>query len=262
MLFRSDFLKRKFISRDQETRQHRISIIAAKCWHRLSKEEKKKWFLEAEQEKKRHALKYAGYRFQPRARTTTRREPKLAPPPEEFESLCRLADMAYQEIINDDLARENATSPSTTSTSVSASPTSPPTTQIDMTELPFLECYGGQIVQPTFSSFAAAAHHSVRSAQLPYMAAAIDAIRNTTMSRGTCCLSSPSIQVASNHLVGAAAHPLCTFSSQGMSQGSCPATTPGAQYYRSLRNLQQRCSTSPRGSPGTLSGISGTKFAG
>ncbi|KAH8982404.1 hypothetical protein EDB92DRAFT_1758849, partial [Lactarius akahatsu] len=65
MLFRSDFLKRKVISRDQETRQHRISIIAAKCWHRLSKEEKKKWFLEAEQEKKRHALKYAGYRFQP-----------------------------------------------------------------------------------------------------------------------------------------------------------------------------------------------------
>ncbi|KAH9173385.1 hypothetical protein EDB89DRAFT_1813699, partial [Lactarius sanguifluus] len=65
MLFRLDFLKRKFISRDQETRQHRISIIVAKCWHRLSKEEKKKWFLEAEQEKKRHALKYAGYRFQP-----------------------------------------------------------------------------------------------------------------------------------------------------------------------------------------------------
>ncbi|KAH9048941.1 hypothetical protein EDB84DRAFT_1556407 [Lactarius hengduanensis] len=224
MLFRSDFLKRKFISRDQETRQHRISIIAAKCWHRLSKEEKKKWFLEAEQEKKRHALKYAGYRFQPRARTTTRREPKLAPPPEEFESLCRLADMAYQEIINDDLVRENATSPSTTSTSVSASPTPPPTTQIDMTELPFLECYGGQIARLKFSSSAAAANHSVRSAQLPYMAAGVDAIRNTTMSRGTRCLSSPGdgIQVASNHFVGTAAHPLCTFSSQGISQGPVP----------------------------------------
>ncbi|KAH9062244.1 hypothetical protein EDB87DRAFT_329794 [Lactarius vividus] len=224
MLFRSDFLKRKFISRDQETRQHRISIIAAKCWHRLSKEEKKKWFLEAEQEKKEHALKYAGYKFQPRSRTTTRREPKLAPPPEEFESLCRLADMAYQEIIHDDLARESATSPSTASTSVSASPTPPPTTQIDMTELPFSECYGEQIGQPTFSPFAAAANYSVRSTQLPYMAAGVDAIRNTTISRGTRCLSSPrdSIRVASNHLIGTAAHPLCSFSSQGMSQVLVP----------------------------------------
>ncbi|KAI9467297.1 hypothetical protein BJY52DRAFT_61445 [Lactarius psammicola] len=154
MLFRSDFLKRKFISRDQETRQHRISIIAAKCWHRLSKEEKKKWFLEAEREKKRHALKYAGYKFQPRPRTKNRREPRLAPPPEDFESLCHLADVAYQEIINDDLARENTTSPSTTSMSVSTSPTPPPTAQIDTTELPFIEGYGEQVLRPTFSSSA------------------------------------------------------------------------------------------------------------
>ncbi len=56
--------------------------------------------------------------------TKTRREPKLAPPPEEFEGLCRLTDMAYQGIINDDLAHENAAAfPSTTSMSVSASPT-------------------------------------------------------------------------------------------------------------------------------------------
>ena len=185
MLFRSDFLKRKFISRDQETRQHRISIIAAKCWHRPSKEEKKKWLLEAEREKKRHALKYAGYKFQPRARTKTRREPKLAPPPHEFESLCRLADMAYQEIINDHLARENATSPSATSTSVSTLPTPPPTPQIDTTELRFLEGFREQVVRPTFFSSAAAANLLVRSAQLPYMAATISAIRDTgTMSRG------------------------------------------------------------------------------
>jgi hypothetical protein len=142
MLFYSDFTRRKFISRDQETRQHRLSIIAAKYWHRLSKEDKQKWFLRAERVKKRHALKYADYKFQPHARTKTWREPKLsvAPPPEDFESLCRLADKAYQEIINDDLARENATFPSTTtSTSVSAPLTPLPTPQFDKTELPFLE---------------------------------------------------------------------------------------------------------------------------
>lgn len=185
MLFRSDFLKRKVISNDQETRQHRISIIAAKCWHRLSKNEKEKWFLEAEQEKKRHALKYVDYKFQPRTRTKTRRERKLAPRPEEFESLCRLADMAYQEIINDDQAHENATSPSTAPTLVSASPTPSHTPQIDTTELPFLDDHGKQAVQPAFSSLASGANLSARSAQLPYMAATMDAIRDTgTTSRG------------------------------------------------------------------------------
>ncbi|KAI9508678.1 hypothetical protein F5148DRAFT_947891, partial [Russula earlei] len=58
MLFRSDFLKRKIVSRDQEARQQKLSIIVAKCWHRLTSEEKKKWFLEAEREKKAHALRY------------------------------------------------------------------------------------------------------------------------------------------------------------------------------------------------------------
>ncbi|KAI0291761.1 hypothetical protein BC826DRAFT_895070, partial [Russula brevipes] len=48
MLFRSDFLKRKLVSRDQEARQHKLSIIAAKCWHKLPREEKTRWFLEAE----------------------------------------------------------------------------------------------------------------------------------------------------------------------------------------------------------------------
>jgi len=59
MLFRSDLLKRKFIFKGQETRQHKLSIIAAKCWDKLTREEKKKWFLEAELEKKAHAIKYA-----------------------------------------------------------------------------------------------------------------------------------------------------------------------------------------------------------
>ncbi len=177
MLFRSDFLKRNFV-RDQETRQHRLSIIAGKCWHRLSKDEKNKWFSEAEREKKRHALKYAGYRFQPRRRTKIRREPKPASPPEDFESLCRLADMAYEEIINDDLARENTTPPSPTSTSVSPSPTiTTPPTQIDTAELPFLEGYGEQVVQRPFSTPAGEADPFVRSAQLPYLT--IDPIRDS-----------------------------------------------------------------------------------
>jgi hypothetical protein len=179
MLFRSDFLKRKVIAKDQETRQHRLSIIVAKCWHKLSKEEKDKWFLEAEREKKRHALTYASYKFQPRARRTkTGREPKLAPLPEEFESLCRLADVAYQEIINDDLARETASSPFTISTPEPTSSTAQsPTPQI---ELPFTDGYTReQVVQPTFLPSAAAANLSARSAQLPFLAAIMDAIRDT-----------------------------------------------------------------------------------
>ncbi|KAH9998324.1 hypothetical protein BJV77DRAFT_930652, partial [Russula vinacea] len=65
ILFRSDFLKRKLISKGQETRQHKLSIIAAKCWNKLTREEKKKWFLQAEREKKAHALKYADYQSPP-----------------------------------------------------------------------------------------------------------------------------------------------------------------------------------------------------
>ena len=187
LLFRSDFLKRKLISSDQETRQHRLSIIAAKCWHSLSKEEKEKWFLEAERVKERHALQHAGYKFQRRTRTKSRREPKLAPPPpDDFESLCHLADMAYREIINDDLAHEDAKlrshglgrSPSTASASVFASPTPFPTPQIDTIELPFLEDCGEQVGQPTFS---ATANLSVRTAQpLPYMIVPIDKTLDTS----------------------------------------------------------------------------------
>ncbi len=55
----------------------------------------------------------------------TRRGAKLAPPPKEFESLLPLGDMAYQEMINVDLDRENAMPPLTTSTLVSPSPTPP-----------------------------------------------------------------------------------------------------------------------------------------
>ncbi|KAI0282391.1 hypothetical protein BGY98DRAFT_906648, partial [Russula aff. rugulosa BPL654] len=61
ILFRSDLLKRKFIFKGLETRQHKLSVIAAKCWDKLTREEKKKWFLEAEREKKAHAIRYADY---------------------------------------------------------------------------------------------------------------------------------------------------------------------------------------------------------
>ena len=176
MLFRSDFLKRKIVSKDLETRQHRLSIIAAKCWHRLSKEEKTKWFLEAEREKKRHARKYVDYKFQPRRRTKTKCEPKLASPPEEFENLCRLADMAYQEMIDDDLTRENVNTPSTISTSIPGSPIPSPTPQIDIAKRPFLEGYSEW---PAFSSSSSAANPSVRGTQIPYIATSTDAVRDT-----------------------------------------------------------------------------------
>jgi HMG (high mobility group) box len=143
ILFRSDFLKRKLISKGQETRQHKLSIIAAKCWNKLTREEKKKWFLEAEREKKAHALKYADYQSQPRTRARSKRESRIMASPRELEHLGRLADMAYQEIVNDipsQLARESATSLSTSLTTVlaSGSPTLPP--RVKGIELSTLDC--------------------------------------------------------------------------------------------------------------------------
>ena len=124
ILFRSDFLKRKLISRGQEARQHKLSIIAAKCWHKLTREEKTKWFLEAEREKKAHALKYGECQSQSRARARTRRESRTMASPGELEHFGRLADMAYQEIINDtpsQLARESTPSLFTSTTTAFAS---------------------------------------------------------------------------------------------------------------------------------------------
>ena len=136
ILFRSDFLRRKLISRGQEARQHKLSIIAAKCWHKLTREEKRKWFLEAEREKKAHALKYGDYQSQARTRARTRRESRIMASPGELEHLGRLADMAYQEIINDTpwLARECPASLSTSMTTALASG-SPSSTQ---------DCYQAQ----------------------------------------------------------------------------------------------------------------------
>ncbi len=155
ILFRSDFLKRKFISTGQEARQHKLSIIVAKCWHKLTREEKQKWFLEAEREKKAHALKYADYQSQSqsrgaraRTRTRTRRESRIiASPPRELDHLGRLADIAYQEILNDipsKLKRESTTSPSlsTTTTLESGSPTPSPCVQWN--NLFTLDCYQEQ----------------------------------------------------------------------------------------------------------------------
>ncbi|KAF8484460.1 hypothetical protein DFH94DRAFT_688881 [Russula ochroleuca] len=160
ILFRSDFLKRKLVSKGQETRQHKLSIIAAKCWNKLTREEKKKWFLEAEREKKAHALKYADHQPQPRARARTRRESRIMASPRELEHLGRLADMAYQEIINDtpsssQLSRESATSLSASTTTALASGSPTPPTQVKGTDLSALDCYQEQeqpSQQPLFSS--------------------------------------------------------------------------------------------------------------
>ncbi len=154
ILFRSDFLKRKFISKAQETRQHKLSIIAAKCWHKLTHEEKRKWLLEAEREKKAHALKYADYQSQsqsqsqPRARTRTKRGSRsIASSHREPEHLDHLADMAYREIINDipcQRKRESTTSPSpsTTASLASGNPTPPP--RVQWNDLFTLDCYKEQ----------------------------------------------------------------------------------------------------------------------
>ena len=182
ILFRSDFLKRKLISRGQEARQHKLSIIAAKCWHKLTREEKRKWFLEAEREKKAHALKYADCQSQPRARARSRRESRIMASPGELEHLGRLADMAYREIINDipsQLARENITSPSTSTTTALASepPTPPPRAKgIDLSAIDRHQEQGQSSRQPTFSSLVGEVGQLSlpQSYQLPQTASAND----------------------------------------------------------------------------------------
>ena len=158
ILFRSDLLKRKFLFNGQETRQHKLSVIAAKCWDKLTREEKRKWFLEAEREKKAHAIKYPDYRAQSqsmsrgaRARSRSRDESRIvAPSPSprdlEQERLGRLADMAYKEIINDvppQLNRSSPISPSPCMTTSLASGTpTPPRVRWD--DAFALDCYQEQ----------------------------------------------------------------------------------------------------------------------
>lgn len=161
ILFRSDLLKRKFIFKSQETRQHKLSIVAAKCWDKLTREEKKKWFLEAEREKKAYAIKYADYRSRSRslslsrgACARSRDESRLMASPTcrdlEKERLGRLADMAYKEIINDvpsQLERESTIiSPSPCMTAVLAfgTPTPPPRVQWNGDDAFTLDCYREQ----------------------------------------------------------------------------------------------------------------------
>ena len=158
ILFRSDLLKRKFIFKGLETRQHKLSVIAAKCWDRLTREEKRKWFLEAEREKKAHAIKY-GPRTQSssrgalaRARSRSRDESRimaLLPSTRDLEQerLGHLADMAYKEIVSDydvppQLKRESLISSSPTATLLSGSPTQPP--RVQWSDIFTLDCYQEQ----------------------------------------------------------------------------------------------------------------------
>jgi hypothetical protein len=160
ILFRSDLLKRKFIFKGRETRQHKLSVIAAKCWDKLTREEKRKWFLEAEREKKAHAIKYADYWAQSlslsrgaRARSRSKDESRFiasSPSPRDLEQerLGRLADMAYEEIINDipsQPKRESTISPqaSPCMAATLASGTPPPH-RVQWDDVFTLDCYREQ----------------------------------------------------------------------------------------------------------------------
>lgn len=155
ILFRSDLLKRKFIFKGRESRQHKLSIIAAKCWDKLTQEEKRKWFLEAEREKKAHAIKYAHYKTQTQsqsrgARARSRDESRItvsSPRDSEQERLGRLADMVYQEIINDvpsQLKRESTISPFPRTTAALASGTPTPAPRVRWSDVSTLDCYQEQ----------------------------------------------------------------------------------------------------------------------
>lgn len=155
ILFRSDLLKRKFIFKGRESRQHKLSIIAAKCWDKLTREEKRKWFLEAEREKKAHAIKYAHYKTQTRshsreARARSRDESRItasSPMEPEQERLGRLADMAYEEIINDvpsQFKRESTISPPPCMTAALASRTPTPAPRVQWNDVFTSDCYREQ----------------------------------------------------------------------------------------------------------------------
>ena len=178
MLFRSDILKRGLIPKDQEARQHKLSIIAGKCWHKLTKEEKNEWFLQVEREKV-SGIKYGGN--QSRARAKTRREPKHASKAEELEHFDRLAEIAYEEISNgtpSQAAAGNTTSSATTNSDF----------QLDKTELPLL--VGGSQVQaetshhPPFLSPSGAVNISVQSSQLLPMTPTSNTFQNADIFRG------------------------------------------------------------------------------
>jgi HMG (high mobility group) box len=178
MLFRSDLLRRGLISKDQETRQHKLSIIAAKCWHKLTKEEKEKWFLQGEHEKTAYALKYGGK--QSRARPKTKRGRKPTVRNEEVEHLDHLADVAYQDI-------SNGVSPQ----AVVGNTTSPPTNLVS--SFPFntiefpLQISGYQEQASSFSSpFSSPAGDAgflIQTFQLPQMTVVNDPSQNADMFR-------------------------------------------------------------------------------
>ncbi|KAI0248799.1 hypothetical protein BJV78DRAFT_1284459 [Lactifluus subvellereus] len=222
MLFRSDLLKRGLIPKDQETRQHKLSIIAGKCWHKLTKEEKKKWFLQVEREKKASAIKYGGN--QSRARAKTRREPKHAPKAEELEHLDRLADIAYQEITSGTSSQPAAGN--TTSSAITTSPF-----QLDKIELPLL--IGGSQEQaesshhPPFSSPAGAASVSVQSFQIPQITPTRNTLQNGGMFRGTAYrLASASMRPPVGSLTGTTARLRTAFPPRTASQNSTLAPAP------------------------------------
>ena len=217
ILFRSDLLKRKLIFKGQETRQHKLSVIAAKCWDKLTREEKKKWFLEAEREKKAHAIRYPDYRTQSQSQSQSqsrgarpRSKPRVefrnmasSPSPRDLEQerLGRLADMAYEEIINDipsQLQRESTISPSPCMPTILSSGTPMPPPRVQWNDVFTLDCYREQ-EQPfsqaplTFSSPAGEeVHLSLPTSSVNDFSAFLDTPTFPSVSHFTASFASPS----------------------------------------------------------------------
>ncbi|KAG9033048.1 hypothetical protein FRB95_000633 [Tulasnella sp. JGI-2019a] len=73
ILFRTDFVQSKKMTKEVESDHRNISKIVGQIWRALPLDQKKQWHEKAQYEKERHSALHPGYKYAP----TTRREPPI-----------------------------------------------------------------------------------------------------------------------------------------------------------------------------------------
>ncbi|KAJ7434440.1 high mobility group box domain-containing protein, partial [Mycena galericulata] len=65
ILFRADFVRHGYASRDSSLARGTPTQIAAACWNALPSQEKSIWYEKATMAKQEHKVKYPDYRYNP-----------------------------------------------------------------------------------------------------------------------------------------------------------------------------------------------------